>query len=76
MSATTQSDLNIEEQLGRIRRAAVESDKFAAETRKLLAEAAKLTRDRSMAPWQIVVSAMAAGGALVGGTVALMKILG
>jgi hypothetical protein len=27
-------------------------------------------------PWKMIISAMAAGGALVGGTVALMKVLG
>lgn len=70
MSATTDiEDLNL-------RQALAEIDRTQAETRKLLAEHLKMTRERAMLPWQVAVSGMAAGGALVGGTVALMKVLG
>ena len=44
MSATTGPTLDLQEQIARIARTQVEVDKFAAETRKLLAETAKLDR--------------------------------
>lgn len=67
---------DLEEQLGRIRRAREESEKFVAEQRKLTAEAAKLDRDRMLAPWQIALSGMAAGAAFFGAGAAFVKILG
>ncbi|HVZ07203.1 hypothetical protein [Rhodopila sp.] len=84
MSATTEiHDRDLREQIARIDRAQEETRKFVAEQHKLIAEqlklaaeAKKLDRDRFLAPLAMVVSAMAAGGALVGGTVALMKLLG
>lgn len=75
MAATSSpGNLDLEEQIARIRRAQVETDKFAAEQRKLSAEAAKLDRDRSLAPWQIVATSMAAGAALFGAGIAFVKI--
>lgn len=67
---------DLQEQLGRIRRAREESEKFVAEQRKLTAEAAKLDRDRMVAPWQIALSGMAAGAAFFGAGAAFIKILG
>lgn len=67
---------DLEEQLGRIRRAREESEKFVAEQKKLTAEAAKLDRDRMLAPWQIALSGMAAGAAFFGAGAAFVKILG
>lgn len=81
--------LNIREQIARIDRAieenakarveaaklAVEREKLAAETTKLTAEALKLARDRAVAPWQVIVAAVAAGAASVEATVALLGAL-
>jgi hypothetical protein len=74
--AATPLTTDLEEQLGRIRRAREESEKFVAEQRKLTAEAMKLERDRMLAPWQIALSGMAAGAALFGAGAAFIKILG
>ena len=74
--AATPLTTDLEEQLGRIRRACEESEKFVAEQRKLTAEAMKLERDRMLAPWQIALSGMAAGAALFGAGAAFIKILG
>jgi len=76
MSDDSSPGLNLKEQIARIDRMLLESQKFAAEQRKLTAEAAKMDRDRTLAPWQVVVTAMGTGGALVAATVALMKVLG
>jgi hypothetical protein len=54
--ATIEHDLDLQEQIARIRRAQVESDKFQAEQRKLMAEAAKYERERSLAPLVIAAS--------------------
>ncbi|WP_336485798.1 hypothetical protein [Methylobacterium nigriterrae] len=68
--------LDIEEQVGRIRRAREESEKFVAEQKTLMAEADKLARDRSLAPWQVGFAGMAAGAAYFGAGVAFVKLLG
>lgn len=73
-SAASPTALEIEEQVARIRRAQVETEKFVAEQKKLMAEAAKLERDRTLAPWQIVATTVAATAALIGGTAAVVKI--
>lgn len=67
---------DFEEQRARINRAINESEKFVAEQRKLMAEADKLARDRALAPWQIVMSSMAAGAALFGAGAAFIKLIG
>ena len=54
--ATPAVDLDLREQIARIDRAQAETQKFAAEQRKLTAEAAKFTRD----PWFLVVGALIA----------------
>ncbi len=81
MSATNPAnDLDVLEQIARIRRAMVESDKFAAEQRKLIeksnklaAEATKFQRDTSVAPW--LAGGAVAGGILTGATL-LLRALG
>jgi hypothetical protein len=72
MSATNP----IDENTIAIRRMLAESDKFAAEQRKLGAEADKLTRDRQLAPWQVAFSGMTAGAALFAAGAAFMRFLG
>lgn len=74
--ATTPLTTDLEQQLGHIRRAREESEKFVAEQRNLTAEAMKLERDRMLAPWQVALSGMAAGAALFGAGAAFIKILG
>ncbi len=69
MSDTALSDLTIRQALARI-------DRTQAETRKLLAEQGKQISERAALPFQAMISGMAAGGALVAGTVALMKLVG
>lgn len=60
MSATTHSPLDLDEQIARIRRAQAETDKFAAEQRKLSEEANNLRVARYVTPTAAVVAAMAA----------------
>lgn len=72
MSAS--SDLDLREQLVRIDRAIAESVKFAAEQRKLEAEARRFDRDRWQI-WQIVVTAMGTGAALFGAGAVFIKAL-
>jgi hypothetical protein len=67
---------DLDEQIGRIRRAREESEKFVAKQRKLMAEAMKLERDRMLAPWQVALSGMAAGAAFFGAGAAFIKIIG
>jgi hypothetical protein len=57
------------EQVARIERMQEETRKFAAETRKV-------TRDYTLAGWQLVIAGMTAGGALVGATAAFIKVFG
>ena len=76
MSGATDTTLDLQEQIARIARTQVEVDKFAAETRKLLAEAGKLDRDRAFLPWQIAAALMGGGAALFGAGIAFWKVLG
>ncbi len=59
--------MDLQEQIARIGRMQDETRKFVAETRKV-------TRDPMLAPWQLVVTAMAAGAALFGAGAAFMKL--
>ena len=61
--------LDLREQLVRIDRAIEETAKFRA-------EAAKLNRDRTMAPWQFAAALMGAGAALFGAGAAFWKVVG
>lgn len=64
--------LDLQEQITRIDRAIAETAKYAAEQRKLEAEARNFDRNR----WQILVTAMTAGAALFGAGAAFFKLLG
>ncbi|WP_018261867.1 hypothetical protein [Methylobacterium sp. WSM2598] len=75
-NSSAPASLDIAEQVARILRSQEETQKFAAEQRKLIAEASKLERDRMLAPWQIVMSSMAAGAALFGAGAAFIKLIG
>lgn len=68
--------LDIAEQVARVLRSNEETQKFVAEQRKLMAEAAKFERDRSVAVWQVVVGALAAAAAFFGAGAAFVKLLG
>jgi hypothetical protein len=81
--AAAEHDLDLKEQVARINRALVESDKFQAEQRKLIAEsdkfqaeqrklmaeAAKYERERSLAP---VVIAASLGAGVIAGLISLL----
>jgi hypothetical protein len=56
--------LDLREQIGRIDKMREETLKFTAEQHKLMAEAAKLGRDRLLAPWLAIVG-------LIGGLIAI-----
>ena len=73
-SSPAPSVLDIEEQVARIRRSQVETEKFVAEQRKLMAEAAKFDRERTLAPWQIMATTAAGTAALIGAGIALAKV--
>lgn len=64
--------LDLREQIARIDRERAETAKYAAEQRKLEAEARNFDRMR----WQVVLSSMTAGAALLGAGAALFKLLG
>ena len=66
-AAPTTADL--EEQIARIRRMSVETEKFVAEARKL-------NTDAAIAPFSLVITGFAAGAAMVGAVAAILKLLG
>ncbi|CAM2967471.1 hypothetical protein JHFBIEKO_1542 [Methylobacterium mesophilicum] len=68
--------LDLAEQVTRVLRAIEESQTFVAVQKKLMAEAAKLERDRALAPWQIALAGMAAGAAFFGAGAAFVKLIG
>jgi hypothetical protein len=64
-------ELELQEQIARIKHTQTlidlhfeETRKFIAEARKLEAEQGKLNRDRFPAPWLAVISGLTAGGAI------------
>ena len=73
---STPDSLDLAEQITRVFRAMDESRTFVAEQKTLMAEAAKLERDRALAPWQVALAGMTAGAAFFGAGVALVKLLG
>lgn len=73
MSATATSPLDIQEQVARIERSQEETRKFVAEQHKLIAEAAKLERDRRMAP--IIVGATTFGALIAAAVTLLSKLI-
>ena len=68
--------VDAQEQLTRIERMNAETRKFVEEALKLSAEARKLNRDASFAPFTIIIGASTAGAALFGAGVAFVKLLG
>ncbi len=82
MSESAAASVELKERLAQIDRAQEETRKFAQEQHRLVqqalklgAEAAKLNRDRSLAPWQIVVTSMGAGAAFFAAGAAFVKLL-
>jgi hypothetical protein len=76
MSDTAREQLDIQAILAKITRDTQESDKFIAEQRKLIAEAAKLDRDRTFLPWTIVATFLGAGAALFAAGAGFVKLIG
>ena len=77
MSSTpTPTSADYEEQLAGIRRMNVETRKFVEEGLKLSAEARKLNRDATIAPYTAIFTSFTAGAALVGAIAALLKLMG
>ena len=74
--AAAPTSLDIAEQVARVLRSNEETQKFVAEQKTLMAEAAKYERDRAISVWQVAVSCLAAGAALFGAGVAFIKLLG
>ncbi len=66
--------LDLEEQLVRIRRNAEKSEKFSAETRKLVAEMTKAQSDLRYQPWFILFQGALATAALMGAGIAFAKL--
>ena len=65
-------DLDLNEQIARVIRMQEETMKFVAEQHKLMAEAAKLNRDRYLAPVLAVVTVV---GGLLGLATFLAKVM-
>ncbi len=76
MSETAREQLDIQAILAKITRDTQESDKFIAEQRKLMAEAAKLDRDRAFLPWTIVATFLGGGAALFAAGAGFVKLIG
>jgi len=68
-------ELDLQEQMSRLRRAIAESDKFAAETRKAIEERRKVEAETKMFPLSLILQAMIATAALLGAGAALAKLL-
>ena len=68
MSASTQPDLDLREQIARIDRTLAETQKFFAERDKLAAEARKLSRER-------VIQVLLAVTGLIGGIITVAQLL-
>jgi hypothetical protein len=80
MTGTTDpGQIDLREQIARIDRMRDESDKFRAEQRKLISEAAKFDRDRRLAPLLAVVTMVAAitaaAAAVTAATAAIINLL-
>lgn len=67
---------DFEEQIARIRRMNVETQKFVEEGLKLSAEARKLNREATIAPFTAIFTAFTAGAAVVGAVAAVLKLYG
>ncbi len=67
-------DLDFQEQIARIRKTQEEVDKFAAETRKVVADMIKTQAETKIMPWSTIFQAMLATAALLGAGAALAKV--
>jgi hypothetical protein len=76
ISPDTAADVDVQEQLTRIRRMQVESDKFMAGQRKLIAEASKLDRDRWISIWVALSASLGATAAAVATTIGMLRVIG
>lgn len=65
-----------QEREARIERMLAETREFVEEGLKLQAEARKLNREASIAPWQATFAGFGAGAAIVGALVAVLKVFG
>lgn len=68
------NDLDLQEQIARIRKTQEEVDKFAAETRKVVAEMIKTQAETKILPWSTIFQAMLATAALLGTGAAIAKL--
>ena len=66
--------LDLEEQLVRIQRAREESEKFSAETRRIVAEMLKAQAETKILPFTAIFQAMLASAALLGAGAAIAKL--
>ena len=69
-------NIDAQEQLTRIERMNAETRKFVEEGLKLSAEARKLNREASVAPFTVIFGALTAGAALFGAGAAFFKLFG
>lgn len=67
-------ELDLQEQLSRIRRMMEEGDRDRAETRKLIRESEKLNTDTRYAPATLLFQGLIATAALLGAGAALTKL--
>ena len=67
-------DLNLQEQFVRLRRSIEESEKFSAETRKVVADMLKAQAETKILPWTTIFQAMLATAALLGAGAAIAKL--
>jgi hypothetical protein len=66
--------LDLEEQLVRIQHAREESEKFSAETRRIVADMLKSQAETKILPWSTIFQAMLATAALLGAGAAVAKL--
>ena len=78
MSATAADhvDLDVREQIIRIDRAITETEKFQAETRKLVSDSLKARRGRLLAPIALVIAGLSVVASTVGPVVARARLGG
>ena len=67
-------ELDLQEQIARIRKTQEEVDKFAAETRKVVADMIKTQADTKFQPWILILQGALAAAALMGAGVAFAKL--
>ena len=67
-------ELDLQEQIARIRKTQEEVDRFAAETRKVVADMIKAQAETKIMPWTTIFQAMLATAALLGAGAAIAKL--